>query len=203
MQPQGDLFRSERNSEFNLGGLNTDRTLLGAGPLVRCNIGIAAHGLFDARPICASTPITTSRATATTSAGGIAPPGFHYGKVRYAVGLGDRAMRRVSEGTSNAPFVRFPAVGRRFRRIDNVVANVTNERMKASLFSKQALARVAKEAVSGCLQNCWPCSQARRGLPMLAPSYPNEASVMRNRIDTTPNTAEQSFTRSGGGCVRP
>ncbi len=155
---------------------------------------------FDARPICADTPITTSRATATTSAGAIAPPGFHYGKVRYALGLGDRAMRRVSEGTSNAPFVRFPAVGRRFRRIDNVV---TNERMKASLFSKQALARVAKEAVSGCLQNCWPCSQARRGLPMLAPSYPNEAWVTRNRIDTTPNTAEQSFTRSGGGCVRP
>jgi transposase len=41
--------------------------------------------------------------------------------------LGDRAMRRVSEGTSNAPFVRFPAIGRRFRRIDNMVANVTNE----------------------------------------------------------------------------
>jgi hypothetical protein len=54
--------------------------------------------------------------------------------------------------------------------------------LQGPLFSqKQALAQIAKAAVSGSVQNCQPCPQAgelREGwAPMLARSYPNEASL--------------------------
>jgi hypothetical protein len=63
-----------------------------------------------------------------------------YGKVRYAVALGDRAMRRVSEGTSNAPFVRFPAIGRKFRRIDAIVSSKLNHSKKDESRSQRTCA---------------------------------------------------------------
>jgi hypothetical protein len=55
----------------------------------------------------------------------VASRGFFYGKVRYRIGLGDRAVRNtIAEGIADRVLVGMKAIRRNLGHSDNPVANV-------------------------------------------------------------------------------
>src|SRR5260370_42580261 len=129
------------------------------------------------------------------------------------------SMRRVGAATV-APFVRMASRSdvrerklrsRLYRSTRpslavNYMAHVADSQrflLQGPLFSKTSARADSQKRRSPVPFRIASRARKREGwVPMLALSYPNEASLCTTALTSTPNTAEQLYKRSGRDCAR-